>query len=349
MTDTGAMHNTMVIHGPEAFDSGDVARAVACLSPSRVIVSGIMGRTAAEESEIPCEFITVPPSLVLRHLAKEERPYLLNHAKTAESAKVFGAIVAARTDSGLIQVEGRTRSVIAWDGADQDYASTIAAHLGFSTETASSGAPVPAGGTRAIRGCIPGEPVFVNGLIIGTATAPSAVIGICDGEIAAIEGIILKPHGVEKLMRGGMPDLRAAWCKSGDVRSAGPAAVKRGRNLGEITVIDHAGCDLYERLSGETCGVLAIGDDTTAVCGHICAHRGIPVFGVTDGDADGIISPSYCEGSVVVHTTSERDDDLGREIAAGIPDGPQRWDEWVQGVIDRFEGRIQVVRDLRCT
>jgi len=349
MAATGAMNNTMVIHGPEAFDSGDVERAVESLSPSRIIVAGIMGRTAAEESGISCEFISVPPSLVLRHLDRGEGPYLLNHAKTPESARVFGAIVAARTGNGVIQVEGRTRSVITWDGGDAEYAATIAASLGFSSETASSAASGPTGWTRAIRGCIPGEPVFVNGIIIGTATAPSAVIRMHENRVTAIEGIVLKPHGVEKLIRHGLPDPATAWCKSGNIRSAGPASAGRGRHLGEIAVIDHAGCDLYNHLGEETCGVLSIGDDTTAVCGHICAHRGIPVFGVTDGDADGIISPSYCEGSVIIHAISERDDDLGREIAEGIPGGPHRWDDWVQQVLEDYEGRILVVRDLRCT
>ncbi|MBT8508143.1 hypothetical protein AZH53_06965 [Methanomicrobiaceae archaeon CYW5] len=342
------MNGTMVIHGPEAFDSGDVARAVERLHPSRIIVSGIMGRTAAEESGIPCEFITVPPSLVLRHLPNTERPYLLNHAKSSESARVFGSIVAGRTGRGLIQVEGTDGTVIAWDGADRTYAGELAARMEYGAEAASSSPPDAAGPTRTIRGCIPGEPVFVNGIIIGTATAPSAVIGVRAGEIIAIDGITLKPHGVEKLMRQGLPDLAAAWCKSGGVRNAGPVATGRCSNRGIITVIDHAGCDLYEHIGEETCGVLAIGDDTTAVCGHICAHRGIPVFGVTDGDADGIISPSYCTGSVVVHVISGRDDDLGREIAAGIPDGHHIWDEWVQDVIDRFEGQVRVVRDLRC-
>ena len=49
---------------------------------------------------------------------------------------------------------------------------------------------------------------------------------------------------------------------------------------GRILVIDHCGHDLYRSITPGTCGVLAIGDDTTAVCGHICSHLGIPVFGV---------------------------------------------------------------------
>ena len=40
----------MVVHGPEAFDAGDVGRLIALLSPRRVLVAGGLARTAAEES-----------------------------------------------------------------------------------------------------------------------------------------------------------------------------------------------------------------------------------------------------------------------------------------------------------
>ena len=49
---------------------------------------------------------------------------------------------------------------------------------------------------------------------------------------------------------------------------------------GRVLVIDHCGHEIYARMPDDCCGVLAIGDDTTAVCGHICAHRGIPCLGL---------------------------------------------------------------------
>ena len=61
------------------------------LCPDRVIVAGVMARTAAEESWIDCEFISVPPSWVLKDI--DGRCILANHGKTPESGRIFGEIV----------------------------------------------------------------------------------------------------------------------------------------------------------------------------------------------------------------------------------------------------------------
>ena len=44
------MNLVMVVHGPEAFDAGDVERMIGLLAPRLVLVAGVMARTAAEES-----------------------------------------------------------------------------------------------------------------------------------------------------------------------------------------------------------------------------------------------------------------------------------------------------------
>jgi hypothetical protein len=108
-------------------------------------------------------------------------------------------------------------------------------------------------------------------------------------------------------------------------------------------VIDHAGVSLYESLTGRVCGVLAIGDDTSAVCGHICSHRGIPVLGIVDGDADGIVPDRYPSGSVILHVCEGRDDDLGREVAAMIPDKEVVWEAWVDQVLAYMKGRVRIL------
>lgn len=45
----------MVVHGPEIFDTGYVYRLNNAIRPERIIVAGVMARTAAEESGIPVE------------------------------------------------------------------------------------------------------------------------------------------------------------------------------------------------------------------------------------------------------------------------------------------------------
>ena len=83
------------------------------------------------------------------------------------------------------------------------------------------------------------------------------------------------------------------------------------------------------------------------MCGHICAHRGIPVLGIVDGDQDAIVPSAFAPGSVVVEVLRERDDDVGREIAKKVPDVQVVWDEWVQEMLIYLNKRVRVVIDQR--
>jgi hypothetical protein len=335
----------MVVHGPEAFDQGDVAWLLSHVRPSRVIVAGVMARTAAEESGLCVEFDGRPPSHVI--LDTPGPVFLCNRGKTPHSGRVFGGIVASRLSMrGLVHVECSSGTVYSWNGGDPLLAAGLAKITGYSPEEAAS-TDAPQEGRRQIRGCIPGEPVYVNGIVIGRATAETVVLKRAGGSIVAVSGIELKPHGMEKLIRRGIPDIGTAWCKSGIVRSQGAKNAIRACRRGKVLTIDHCGHEIYARMGGDCCGVLAIGDDTTAVCGHICLHRGIPVLGITDHDCDTILLSAFAPGSVVLETRPERDDDVGSEIAASVSEYAVCWDDWVQDVLERFAGRVTVTLDLR--
>jgi hypothetical protein len=335
----------MVIHGPDVFDHGDAAWLLERLSPCRVIVAGVMARTAAEESGLPVEFDGRPPSRVMND--RTEAAFLANRGKTAYSGRVFGDIVASRLGRrGLVQVECSDARVYCWNGGDMRLAVTLADLTGFALEEMTNGAPPPHH-TRQIRGCIPGEPVYVNGIVIGRATAHVVVLRSGQGTIEPVSGLEPKPHGMEKLLRTGTVDISRAWCKSGTIRSSVARHGHRAGRYGRIAVVDHCGHEIYARLAGDCCGVLAIGDDTTMVSGHICTHRGIPVLGITDNDCDVILPSAFAPGSLVIDTRPERDDDIGARIAASVPEGPVCWDGWVQGILDRYAGLVTVVLDLR--
>lgn len=337
---------TIIAHGPEVFDAGDIATVSAALLPDEVIVAGVMARTAAEESGFPCRFNTRPPSLVIRHLPPETDAWLLNRGKTPISGEEFGRIVASRCNRPVYHIECSSSTIYGWNGADPCRTREAARSLGFAVEFRTAVAHPEKTGIREIRGCIPDEPVFVNGIVIGHATAQTAVITHGTAGIRAVSGITLKDHGIEKLLRQGPVDLSRAWCKSGAVRSQAAQVRERRAPLGHIAVIDHAACDIYAHVNTTTCGVISIGDDTTAVCGHICAHLGIPVFGVTDGDADTIVDYSCCAGSVIVEVTEGRDDETGLEIAGTIPGEPCHWDQWVMSTLCSRRD-IRIVRDAR--
>lgn len=339
------MNPVVVVHGPEPFDEGDVAYVWGRMGPIRTIVAGIMGRTAAEESGFPHERGLHAPSTVLRDLEDKCDPFLLNHAKTTESGQIFGEIVARRLEGkGLVHVECRDQTIYCWDQGSASLAEYLSLSLGFPVREALSGGEAR-DETRVIRGCLPGEPVFVNGTIIGTATGASVVLASREGALVPLEGLRIKPHGLEKLARQGALDLSAAWCKSGNVRKKRPKQIGRIREKGRIAVVDHAGHRLYEELGADICGVLCIGDDTTAVCGHICSHLGIPVFGVVDGDADGIIEPVFPEGSVVVEVVRGRDDEVGRDLAALASGSKIHWPSWVKEALEKLGDVARVVVD----
>lgn len=333
----------MVVHGPEAFDAGDVGRLIDLLSPRRVLVAGVMARTAAEESGLPVVCTDERPSTVLGSI--RERACLVNRGKTPESGRIFGEIVAGRLE-GLVHIETSSGTVYCWNRGDSVLAEEIARLTGYALVRAESD-ETRRDGVREIRGCLPGEAVFVNGIVIGTATAETVVLASENGALRAVSGLDPKPHGFEKLLRAGLPEIRRAWCKSGAVRRAPPGRGERVRRGGRIAVIDHCGHTLYGEIGEDVCGVLAVGDDTTAVCGHICSHFGIPVFGVVDGDGDGIVKPGYAPGSVVVEVLDGRDDDVGREVAAVRDLEAASWEDWVEETLRVLAGRVRVVIDLR--
>ena len=94
----------MVVHGPELFDLGDVAWLMEVLSPRRVIVAGVMARTAAEESGLRVEFNAQPPSRVIRAL--EGQVFLANRGKTPETGERFWQICFFPLGgTGLVHIE----------------------------------------------------------------------------------------------------------------------------------------------------------------------------------------------------------------------------------------------------
>jgi hypothetical protein len=218
MTKSAPHDSVMIVHGPEPFDRGDVARIMARIPVARVIVAGVMGRTAAAESGIAHECPAEKPSSLLRDLDGEKGVFLVNHGKTPETGDRFGEIIARRVESGVVHVEFSDCIVRCWGEGDEELAARLAHALGFKLRRKPQPAPESAP-RRSIRGCLPGEAVFVNGIVIGTATAETVVIAQENGSIVPVSGITVKEHGIEKLAREEPIDIAHAWCKSGRIRS----------------------------------------------------------------------------------------------------------------------------------
>jgi len=339
---------TCIFHGPAVFDEGDAAIIERILAPDRLIVAGVMGRTAAAESGLAIIPADLPPSFVINKMTGDS--ILVNRGKTPESGRWFGEIVASRIigGRGLVHIECSDQTCYLWNEGDRILAEYVADQIGYTITEVTSSCRNTAE-IRTIHGCLPGEPVCVEGITIGYATAGEVIISRNNGTLIPISGIRIKPHGLEKLTAIGCPPLDRAWCKSGQIRSNLPhTGARQAPGCGRVAVIDHAALDIYRIITPDLAGIITIGDDTTAVCGHIGAVHGVPVFGITDGDADGIVPETYAPGSVVTHVIVGSDDEIGREIAAVIPPGTEiYWDRLVADLLSGFSGTIRIVRDLR--
>jgi hypothetical protein len=329
---------SLVLHGPEVIDSGEAARLVASLKPVRIVVAGVMARCAAEEYGLLGCWTGEKPSVAL---GADPAAVLANRGRSPGSGRIFGEVVAARLSRPLVQLECADATVVNWNGA---YGTPFAGVLGWSVEERTAAPPTPVGNRRLIRGCRPGDAVLVDGIVVGRATADEIVL-VSDGEeLAAERGCMLKEHGVEKLRRRGPIELPDAWCTAGPLRASPHGiSIRRGAR-GRVLVLDHDAAALYRELADDHCGVLAIGDDTTASALHLGAHLGLPVLGITDGDGDGIVPHrSGAPGSLVLRAIADRDDDLGRELADGCDGRVIEWEEFVAHVLYTLRERARVV------
>jgi hypothetical protein len=210
----------MVVHGPEIFDHGDVAWLIDVVVPKRVVVAGVMARTAAEESGLPVEFNAQPPGRVI--LGLDGLVFLANRGKTAKTGEIFGNIVASRLgDKGLVHLECSSRTIYCWNNGNEELAGILAGLTGFG-KTSLQSTVHRQKNVREIQGCIPGEAVYVNGIVIGRATAEVVVLHSNGSLIEPRFGLEPKPHGLEKVSLGRDFDISTAWCKSGPIRSAAP-------------------------------------------------------------------------------------------------------------------------------
>jgi hypothetical protein len=337
----------MIVHGPGVFDYGDVSFLQRELHPQRILVAGIMARTAAEESGLMVEFSGEPPSILIRRLQK--KVFLVNRAKTPKSGRIFGEIVASRVplERGLLHLECSSRTLYLWNHADEDLGNELAERTGFETIHTMSALPARSSSLREIRGCLPGEAVCINGVVIGHATAETVVVTMENGTLQPLSGIIPKLHGLDKLHRTWRAlDLTTAWCKSGTIRTSPPSPKHAPFRRGRIGVIDHKGTDLYRLMEEQICGILAIGDDTTCICGHIAAHRGIPVLGIVDGDCDQLVEAGYASGSVVVQVEEGKDDIIGGELGKKVTGEAVCWEDWVRWALSELKGRAHFIHHI---
>jgi hypothetical protein len=183
---------------------------------------------------------------------------------------------------------------------------------------------------REIRGVHPGEKIVVDGFIVGTASRGDSVTLIArDGKLVNILGGTLIEHNLEKLPP---LELEKELIKTASViRRTKPKLIgdvpRKGKRKGVACffyTVDKLFPKIEER-DADIAVAVTIGDDTTGIAGDILKRFGIPMIGITDGDADGLIEgietgalEEYAKfmphDSVIIRLKPERDDIIGERI-----------------------------------
>ena len=190
---------------------------------------------------------------------------------------------------------------------------------------------------------LPGENIFVNGIVIGKALSSEIRIISENGFITVIEGGEIEEHGLEKLHnyeKRNPVDLAGAWIKSGDIRrnnSSFPDTRKQNASArkpvpasragtgktvpGKVVLIDHAAENTYELAAGAELAI-TVGDDTTGIAGDILFRLGIPIIGITDGDCDNVTcEPETFPGSIILRLVPGSDDIVGERVKRELLNG----------------------------
>lgn len=346
----------LVIHGPEAVDSGQARRIIEILSTKGTVtsmVAGTMGKTAVidahMENAIDISRSLKPSECIEECIDTQDVIYLLNHGKNLETGISFAGIVISRLkrneEKPIIHIErpgSIDGAVIPWNDLAEGYAKTVANELGLSVITASESKkdiPLEIEGERTVRhltGVQPGEKILVNGIVVGYATSFEVSIVTEHGYITQIKGGTLKEHGVEKLHNYehlDPIDLRSAWIKSGRLRSDNfKARTLRTCELTPLTnkekkmqdkgiravIVDHAAEKVFDIIPGADVAV-TVGDDTTILAADILYRLGIPIIGITDGDPDGVSHRTHIfPGSTILRLIPDSDDTVGRKVLTNL-------------------------------
>ncbi|NPV62923.1 MAG: DUF2117 domain-containing protein [Methanotrichaceae archaeon] len=320
----------VVVHGPEVIDSGAALKLLNYLQrfgEVTALLGGTMGRVALIDADLG-DLIGVSParrpsqSLLLLQDSSDIL-VILNSAKTRESGLAFGTQVAAIAGitKPLIQIDCGGRFVAELVGGAGEFAATAATDLGLELQRPVSSESYSREGDiskRLLFGVVPGEPISINGVVVGRATEENVEIEASNGRILNIKGATLKPHGLEKLPAF---DLEKSIIRSGKIRrtEARPGSVScRGSGA---ALIDHCAEDAFNVAEG-TCIAVTVGDDTTSVAGDILARLSIPVIGIVDGDLDGLSCKTTIHpGSTVIRVEPGCDDIIGRRIREEIFQG----------------------------
>ncbi|MHC1566831.1 MAG: DUF2117 domain-containing protein [Candidatus Syntropharchaeia archaeon] len=337
----------LIFHGPEVIDTGEAEFTIDKLREAEIEfeakLGGITGKTAVIDRDLE-NVIDIDhdksPSQVLEDFYKRGIKFVIfvNHGKKIESGILLGCqILKKSSEKGtFIQIEYAGRIIIPWVIDDEEGYERIRKIFGFEVfepMDVGEGIKKEENIVRRKIGCtFPGEKIVVNGVVVGVAQSEEVILVERDGRIVGMEGGSLIEHNLPKL---GKIDLENAMVKSVSLfRRTEPVKKGKKEKRGGYTRIFFQAEEIYRGLRDDMGAVVTIGDDTTAIIGDILTRFNIPLIGITDGDADGLIHGItdgsveemlrlVPKGSVIVRLPPESDDRIGEMIKKEVFGGKE--------------------------
>ncbi len=328
------------MHGPEVIDSGIAQQVLDRLSERdevQATLGGAMGLAALMDASLEGRIAIVPRQLVSDALVVMDREadvvVLLNRAKSRESGVAFGRMVVNRSFSELTRplVQFDDGFYIIWKQGPIGPLADLIKELGLEPLPRPD-LVEPKSDRRSLHGVRPGENIWVNGTVVGRATATEVAVELRDGKLL-FENVEVKEHGMEKVK---VTDLGRAIIRSGSVRRTFAAARATVPPVSDrLILVDHRAEDAIFRARGARAAV-TVGDDTTCISSSLLARLGVPVIGIIDGDEDGIcLDRAAAPGSATILLRPGNDDQLGARVREEIFGGREetRWNEELDELI----------------
>jgi len=348
----------LLIHGPEVIDEGEAREAIERLRDAGIEIEaslgGITGKTAVIDADMQDEIDIsrdMKPSEVIEDFMRRgiEFVILVNRGKTEESGLLLGeGILRNYKDKhkhvpSFIQLEYYSRMLIPWmvnRGDEELYRAIRAVFAEFKErepyKPASRCRRERNREYREIRGVHAGEKIVVNGVVIGTASRDGSITLVArDGRIVDAIGGRLIEHNLVKLPPLSLSD---AMIKTAHIiRRTMPKFIGKGRMRREggrrVACLFYTVEHLFPKIEAlNPCVAVTIGDDTTSIAADILKRFDVPLIGITDGDADGLIAgigdgalEQYAKflppHSMVIRLKPERDDIIAERIKEEIFNG----------------------------
>ncbi len=340
----------MVVHGPEAVDTGLASDLIKILKEKgevRAVMSGYTGVAAVIdaglEDIIAIDRHRIPSVTIIEEGGDADAIFLANSAKSLESALRFGSIVHQRVEGRLTRplVQVDQEAVISWNPEGDGLARWLSEVLHRPYQRGrvdlASRSRSPQNEWRELGGVLPGENVWVNGVVVGKATSDRVMIGRDGAGHIIAQGIELKATGIARL---GIYDQHKAHVRSGVVRrTMVPVRVRQGKRSSGTFLIDHAAERAIYHCRDASL-VVTVGDDTSRTAGSVLARFGVPIVAIVDGDEDGISTDhALAEGSIVLRMRSGTDDLVGADVREIVFKGRN----WLDASIDPTEMARRIV------